>query len=188
MEFEIIRAPDGQRLVMAKGKIAAGDADRLTVALQSADRDQWGNKGMRLWSPGGSVAEAFAMVRVMDRVRVNTIVPPGMYCASACSQILFVSGLFRAVLDGGKLGMHSCSRGGKASELCNERIATNAVSHGVAHESVMAFMRYVRPAEMLWLSAPDADCWGLTRWPPDFKRGFQPGDIAPCVRRAITGH
>ena len=106
MEFEIIRVPDGQRLVMAKGQIAAGDADRLAVALQSADRDRWGNKGIGLWSPGGSVAEAFAMVRVMDRVRVNTIVPSDMYCASACSQILFVSGVFRAVLDGGKLGMH----------------------------------------------------------------------------------
>ena len=134
------------------------------------------------------MAEAFAMVRVMDRVRVNTIVPPDMYCASACSQILFVSGFFRAVLDGGKLGMHSCSQGTKASELCNERIATNAVAHGVAHGAVMAFMRYVRPADMLWLSAPDADCWGLTRWPPEFKRGVQPGDIAPCVRRAISGH
>jgi len=188
MEFEIIRLPDGQRLVMAKGKIVTGDADRLTLALQSADRDRWGNEGMRLWSPGGSVAEAFAMVRVMDRVRVNTIVPPSMYCASACSQILFVSGFFRSVLDGGKLGMHSCSRGGKASEVCNDRIATNAVAHGVAHGAVMAFMRYVRPVDMLWLSAPDADCWGLTRWPPELLRGVQPGDIAPCVRRALRGH
>ena len=173
---------------MAKGKITAGDADRLDVALRSADRDRWGNKGIGLWSPGGSVAESFAMVRVMDRARVNTIVPPDMYCASACSQILFVSGFFRAVLDGGKLGMHSCSRGGEASELCNERIAKNAVAHGVAHAAVMAFMRYVRPADMLWLSAPDADCWGLTRWPPEQKRGVQSDDIAPCVRRAISGY
>src|SRR5262245_27599219 len=90
MEFEIIRMPDGQRLVMAKGQIAAGDADRLSVALQSADRDRWGNKAIHLWSLGGSVPEAFAMVRVMDRVRANTVVPSDMYCASACSQILFL--------------------------------------------------------------------------------------------------
>jgi hypothetical protein len=187
MDFQIIRAADGQRLVAATGTIVPGDAQGLAAALRSADRDRWGNKGIGLASPGGSVAEAFAMVQVMDRERVNTIVPPDMFCASACSQILFVSGVYRVLIDGGKLGMHSCSREGQTMELCNERIAMNAVSHGVAYGSVMAFMKYTNPDQMIWFSAADADCWGLTRWPPGYNRGTEPGNIAPCVRRTIMG-
>jgi hypothetical protein len=185
MEFQIIKAPDGQRIVVAIGEIVPGDAQRLASALQSANRDRWGNKGLFLWSPGGSVAEAFAMVSVMDRERVNTIVQRDTYCASACSQILFVSGTYRAVIDGGRLGMHTCSRAGQASELCNERIAMNAVAHGVAHGAVMAFMKYTGPQDILWFSAAEADCWGLTRWPPGFNRGVEPAQIAPCVKGTL---
>lgn len=185
MEFQIVKAVDGQRLVMAAGSIVNGDAERLAAALQSADRDEWGYKAVALWSPGGLVGEALAMVRVMDRERVNTLVLDKTYCASACSQILFVSGFYRMVTDGGMLGMHSCSRDGQASELCNERIAQNAVAHGVAHGAVMAFMEATAPGSMMWFSAKDADCWGLTRWPPGFNRGTEPGKLAPCVRRGI---
>lgn len=97
MEFQIIQAVDGQRLVMAAGPIQIGDARKLEIALQSADRDEWGFKGLALWSPGGDVDEALAMARVMDRERVNTLVLDKTYCASACSQILFVSGFYRMV-------------------------------------------------------------------------------------------
>jgi hypothetical protein len=187
MEFEIVKATDGQRIVAATGQIVVGDAQRLAGALRSVDRNQWGNKAIFLWSPGGSVAEAFAMVNIMDREKVDTVVRRDMHCASACSQILFVSGRYRAVIDGGRLGMHTCSRAGQASERCNERIAMNAVTHGVAHGAVMAFMRYAGPQSMFWLSAADADCWGLTRWPPGFNRGTEPGETAPCVKATITG-
>jgi hypothetical protein len=185
MDFQIIKAVDGQRLVMAAGSIVPGDAQKLEAALQSVDRDQWGYKAIALWSPGGLVSEAMDMVRVMDSQRVNTIVLDKTYCASACSQILFVSGFYRMVTDGGMLGMHSCSRHGQASELCNETIARNAVAHGVAHGAVMAFMEYTAPERMLWFSAKDADCWGLTRWPPGFNRGVEPGQVAPCVQRGM---
>jgi hypothetical protein len=100
MDFQIIKAVDGQRLVMAAGSIERGDAQKLDAALQSADRDQWGYKAVALWSPGGLVSEAMDMVRVMDRQRVNTIVLDNTNCASACFQILFVSGFYRMVTDG----------------------------------------------------------------------------------------
>jgi hypothetical protein len=34
----------------------------------------------------------------------------------------------------------------------------------------MASMNYVGLDDMAWFSAADADCWGLTRWPPGTKR------------------
>lgn len=122
----------------------------------------------------------------MDKEKVTTIIPPGARCASACAQIIFVSGAHRVVLDGGRLGIHSCSTGeGAKFPLCNEKIAQNAIAHGVAHGSVMAFMQNAGPAEMIWFDDKDADCWGLTAWPPGFNRGVKPGDIAPCVLKGI---
>jgi ATP-dependent protease ClpP protease subunit len=169
------------RIVFATGEIVPSDAARLVVFLASADRDPWGNKQLALSSGGGSVTAAFDMVAVMDRERVSTFVPANISCASACAQVLFVSGIHRLVLDGGRLGIHTCSRAGKASELCNERIASNAVAHGVAHGAVMASMQFVSPDGMAWFSAADADCWGLTRWPPGYHRGVAPGEVAPCA-------
>ena len=48
MDFQIIKAVDGQRLVMAAGSIEPGDAQKLEAALQSVDRDQWGYKAIAL--------------------------------------------------------------------------------------------------------------------------------------------
>jgi len=187
MDFSVQPLPDGLHVVFADGEIVAGDATRLRIALQSADRDTFGNKEIALNSGGGLVNEAFAMVALLDQEKVATIVPPGASCASACAQILFLAGIQRMVLDGGRLGMHSCSTGENhlRDDLCNERIAENALEHGTAYGSVMAFMRYVGPSKVIWFSSRQADCYGLTRWPLSFNRGIQAGDIAPCVRRAL---
>lgn len=187
MDFSILPMPDGFRLVSADGDIVTGDPERFRVALQSAERDPFGNKNVLLNSGGGLVREAFAIVALMDQEKVTTIVPPAALCASACAQIIFLSGVHRVVRDGGRLGMHSCSIGENRirSPLCNDEIAKNALVHGTEYGSVMAFMRYSGPSEMMWFDLREADCWGFTRWPPGFGRGTKQGDIAPCVRRAI---
>lgn len=143
MDFSILPLGNGVHVVFADGEIVAGDAERLRIALRSADRDIYGKKEIALNSGGGLVGEAFAMVALMDQEKVSTIVPPGASCASACAQILFFAGIPRMVLDGGRLGMHSCSVGEQhvRDDLCNERIAQNALEHGTAYGSVMAFMR-----------------------------------------------
>lgn len=188
MNFSFITMPDGLRVVLASGEIVVGDAARLRSALEAVARDKWGHKTLALNSPGGSVGEALRIVDVMDEVKVTTIVPPLFVCASACSQILFIVGVHRVVIDGGMLGMHSCSSGdGLRSDVCNEKIAANALAHGVEYGTVMAPTQYAGPTQMIWFSAQDADCWGLTRWPPGFDRGIQQGEVAPCVRRAIAG-
>jgi hypothetical protein len=185
MEFSIVSMPDGLRVILARGAIVAGDLERFRVALESADRDPYGNKSLALDSVGGLVTESFAIVALMDRERVTTIVPPDAICASACAQIIFLAGSHHIVLDGGRLGMHSCSANGDSSPLCNEEIAQNALSHGTEYGSVMAFMKYTAPSDVIWFSSTDADCWGLTKWPPSFGRGKKEGAVAPCVAKAI---
>lgn len=188
MTFSTSVSPDGKRAVLAKGQITAGDSDRLRVALKSVDRDSSGNKILRLDSSGGSVMEAFLMVEVMDRERVSTVVPAGAACASACAQILFLSGFHRTVEAGGRLGLHSCydPRERSRSVLCNELIAQNAVARGTPYGSIMAFMHLGAPTEMRWLDAPDADCWGFTRQPPDSGSGGQHGRTTACGIGAHT--
>jgi uncharacterized protein YecT (DUF1311 family) len=179
--------PDGFRIVLGSGEIVSGDGQRLQTALKFVRRDPFGNKNLALNSPGGAVSAAFEMVAVLDSERVTTIVPLGASCASACAQIVFVSGVHHVVLEGGRLGIHTCSHSATnvPSDFCNERIAMNAVAHGVAHGTLMAFMRYTPANEMIWFDAARVDCWGLSRWPPGLGKDRAPGDFGPCVEEAL---
>jgi hypothetical protein len=182
MEFKIISTTEGLRIVSAAGPIVAGDTERLVVALLSADRDSFGYKRLSLSSVGGQVSEAIKMVAVMDQEKITTIVGPKAECASACAQILFLSGAHRFVLEGGRLGLHSCREAkGAKSTYCNDLIAQNALAHGTFYGSIMAFMHFTDPAKMQWFDSEEADCWGFTRWPPGTDRGTKTGDVPPCI-------
>jgi gag-polyprotein putative aspartyl protease len=189
MDFSTKRAPDGDLFVSAKGEIVEGDTERLRIALDSVGRNRYGNKEMALESGGGLVAEALKMVALMDLEKVSTIVLPGVICASACAQIVFLAGVHRVVADGGQLGFRGCVVGRAStyeSPLCDEIIARNALEHGTDYRSVMAFMKYTGPSTMIWFSSKEADCYGYTRWPPGANRGTQPGKIAPCIEGNIA--
>jgi hypothetical protein len=174
---------DGRQIVVGTGKIESGDSERLRKALKGAGRDGFGHKTLSLDSPGGSVGEAFAMVAVMDQEQVSTIVAGGATCASACAQILFLSGVHRVVTDGGRLGLHSCHdpKDRSRSMACNEAIAQNALARGTPYGSILAFMHFTAPAQVRWLDSREADCWGFTQWPPGSGRGVKKGDAAPCI-------
>jgi hypothetical protein len=187
MDFSTQRLPDGDHYILAKGEIVAGDTERLRLALQLVGRNRYGDKEMALESGGGLVGEALKMVGLMDEEKVSTVVLPGATCASACAQIVFLAGIHRIVAEGGKLGMHTCAMGRNRSPLCNQTIAQNALEHGTAYGSVMAFMEYTGPSEMVWFNSKDADCFGFTRWPLGVDRGTRPGEIAPCIREVING-
>ena len=134
------------------------------------------------------VGEALAMVKVMDQEKVTTIVESKAECASACAQILFLSGVHRFVLDGGRLGLHSCREGAKGgqSTSCNDLIAQNALAHGTSYASIMSFMQFTDPGRMRWFDSEEADCWGFTRWPPGIDRGSKTGEMPLCIRKPPT--
>jgi len=169
MTFSALTQPDGTRIVLGEGAVAEGDSGRLRLALQSADRDASGYKLLALDSPGGAIVEAFAMVDVMDEERVSTLVRPGASCASACAQILFLSGAHRTVDGSGRIGLHSCHTSGDRgrSMVCNELIARNAAARGSPYGAILAFLQLTAATEMHWLSGPEADGWGFTRKPSE---------------------
>lgn len=182
MTFSTLTLPDGQRIVLAQGSVAEGDAGSLLVALKSADRDASGYKMLALDSPGGQIIEAFAMVDVMNKERVSTVVRPGASCASACAQVLFLSGSHRTIEGSGRIGLHSCHAAGDKSRsiMCNELIAQNALAHGTPYGAIMAFMQITAAADMRWLSAFEADCWGFTKWPTSPDGTARPVPVKAC--------
>jgi hypothetical protein len=144
-----------RQTVQASGLIEEGDAAKF-AALPAF-------RTLELDSPGGLVGEALAIVANMDaRGDIRTAVRAGASCASACGMALFVSGKTRVVYMGGRVGIHSCamSDGARAPE-CNKAMAANANAHGVPWGVIEGFGNYTKPSGMMWLSAEDAECWGL---------------------------
>lgn len=191
LEMKIVSMPDGLRVGLLMGPIVPGDAEKFRSLLDSVDRDKFGNKDIALNSDGGSVLEALRIVSIMDEVKVSTIIPPNFRCASACSQIIFLSGATHTLLQGGLIGIHACRSGlsKDGDDTCNDAIASNALGHGTDYGSVMAFMKSA-PSDVTWFDSEQADCWGLNRWPPGL--GKENPRPAPCVieaiRRAVGNH
>ncbi|PYE17682.1 ClpP protease-like protein [Paraburkholderia silvatlantica] len=156
MEFKIYYQPDLKlKMVIGKGRIQSGDAEKFLAAAKLANRDREGLVPLVLDSPGGNVEAAFRLVDAMDQVRVYTIVADNARCASACASILFASGERRSVMGTGQLGFHSCYRraGSTYAEdsLCNEIIAANAMQRGVSHAGINRFVEQYGASDMAWV-------------------------------------
>jgi hypothetical protein len=176
---------NGHKVLFATGEIIQGDAQKIAVALAQVKPLPHGLPVLLLSSNGGSVGEALRISQVFSEKPVHTVIPAGARCASACASIVFIAGSIRTVEQGGLLGQHSCSAGGVANQECNDMLASHALAHGVSHGSVAAFVTYASPADMIWFSRSDADCWGLTRYPFSRESGFDKSD--PCAIKGITG-
>lgn len=175
----------GHKAVFATGNIVQGDAQKMADALAQAKPLPHGLPVVLLSSNGGSVAEALKISELFSQKPVHTVVPMGSRCASACASILFIAGSSRTVELGGLLGQHSCSIGGVPNKECNDMVSGHAIGNGVSYGSVAAFVTYAPPDEMIWFTRPQADCWGLTRYPFARESGFQTSD--PCAIRSMMG-
>jgi hypothetical protein len=108
MEFEEYAVKAGT-VIKATGAIRAGDYEKLRLLVPAATIDQSGLRRIILESPGGEVAEAIRVAEVIRNNHFVTLV--GGECASACAMILYPAGQYAMLLDGGKLGFHSCYDG-----------------------------------------------------------------------------
>lgn len=176
---------NGHDAILASGQIQTGDTQKIAGALKEQIPAAHGAKILLLDSPGGSVEEALKIAAVLQSDVVHTVVPAGSVCASACASILFISAKYHTIQEGGRIGQHSCSLGGKTSLECNELIAQHAVSTGVAYGSIAAFMNYTGPKKMVWFDRELADCWGLTRYPFSDESGYE--ELVPCVMKQLSG-
>jgi hypothetical protein len=101
MTFDL--GSDGR--LMATGAILPG-----TAAVFAAEIAKRGSSitTIVLASPGGSVADALAMGKLIRKRNFATEVEPGHYCASSCP-LVFAGGAVRRVGDSAAIGVHQVS-------------------------------------------------------------------------------
>lgn len=183
-QFKIVNWRGGEALLMT-GTIDFGTASRFNDVADRVKPAAHGYPVLLLDSPGGSVFEALLLSAALNNQPFHTVIPDGASCASACASIVFVAGKYRTMEHFGRFGQHSCAVAGQPDEECNELISQHAVSHGVSHGAIAAFVTYTAPEEMLWFSREDIDGWGITYYPGSEQSGFEKSE--PRAIRAITG-
>lgn len=175
----------GKTVLRMSGPIFRGDAGQFARLASRVPPAPHGLPIMLLESPGGSVDEALAISKLLEKTPFHTVVPDRARCASACASVVFIAGTYRTVEPFGLLGQHSCSVGGQADQECNEELAAHAVTKGVSHGSIAAFVTYTPPDDILWFTMEDSDGWGLTRYPGEAESGFEKSE--PRVLKNIFG-
>jgi uncharacterized protein YecT (DUF1311 family) len=160
MEFEKLVAYGGVA-IKATGPIRSGDAQKLRALVPVATVDEKGLRRIILESPGGEVAEALRVAEVIKNNNFVTLV--ASECASACAIVLYPAGRYAMLLDGGRLGFHSCydARTAVVHPECTELIAKFAASNGFPYGSIKVFASLRGPADMYWVSNVLAYCYGL---------------------------
>jgi hypothetical protein len=98
MTFELV----GGGKLMATGTITPGISEAF--AAEVSRRGDY-IKTVVLNSPGGSVADALAMGRLIRERNFATEIEPGKYCASSCP-LVFAGGVERRVGDKAVIGVH----------------------------------------------------------------------------------
>jgi hypothetical protein len=109
MTFELI----GGGKLMATGTITPGISEAFTAEVSR--RGDY-IKTVVLNSPGGSVADALAMGRLIRERNFATEVESGKYCASSCP-LVFAGGVERRVGDKAVIGVHQVAAVGPAGGL-----------------------------------------------------------------------
>lgn len=138
MQFQI-----SGRTVMATGDIVAGDATRFWAFIrQQGIADDEDDVTIRLSSGGGSVLEGIALGTAFREARVETMVPRGDQCASACA-LAFLGGTRRLATGvdvgrrlefGATLGFHGFRVAAEAVRLENETLDISRVLSGLILE------------------------------------------------------
>jgi hypothetical protein len=103
MTFELV----GAGKLMATGTITPGISEAF--AAEVGKRGDY-IKTVVLNSPGGSVADALAMGRLIREKKFATEVEAGKYCASSCP-LVFTGGVERRAGDKATIGVHQVAAG-----------------------------------------------------------------------------
>ncbi|MGA7453131.1 MAG: lysozyme inhibitor LprI family protein [Rhodoplanes sp.] len=149
-------------VIRATGPIEIGDAAKLRRIASEATVDERGLRRIVLESPGGNVAEAIRIATIIQNSNFVTLV--GGECASACAMVLYPAGRYFVLLDGGKLGFHSCYDQNLIERPeCTELIARFAGSNGFPYGSIKVFAGLAGPTKMHWITNVLAYCYGMER-------------------------
>jgi hypothetical protein len=147
--------------LLAQGRIEPGDAAALRALLHKLPPGQR-VASVVLNSPGGAVAEARVMARILNTATVPVVVPHDAVCASACF-ILFAAARHKVVEPGAMIGVHSASvSGGRETGDTlgvTTLMAREVAAYGVPAE-ITGRMVTTQPGQMAWLSRDELELMG----------------------------
>lgn len=146
-------------VVLVTGPFESGDDRRfIDVSLRADD------PVIVLASGGGNLIAGLEMGRAIRLQRLETTVPPGEVCASACA-LAWLGGSSRHMLDGARIGFHAAfylDDDGDPIEtgMGNALVGAYLNTLGLSDEAVI-YITQAAPQEMQWLSANDAQSVGI---------------------------
>ena len=104
-DFQTGVTRDNVSYLIINGQIKFGDAIEFNRIISSFNSEGKPIKFIALNSPGGDVDESFIMTKIILDAKLNTVVPDGWECASACV-LIFGGGIERHAYPDSKIYVH----------------------------------------------------------------------------------
>lgn len=162
LQFERLAIGDGSVVVVLRGSIIQGDAERLVTfvgGMAKSDRIV----ALFLDSPGGNVVEAERLANGIAAAKLSVAVAGDSKCASACF-LLFAASPRKYAGINALIGVHSASEDGQetlASMGMTTAMARDAAAYGIP-SSIIGKMVQATPGRMEWLTPFDFKQMGVT--------------------------
>ena len=145
-------------MVVIRGEIVAGDAERFLNIIRSVDIG-----AVLLESPGGDLIDGLVIGRAIRTAGFTTGVAPDTACASACA-LAWLAGTTRYMDPSALVGFHAAyiEDSGRKSEsgVGNALVGAYLNELGLGFEAVV-FVTSAAPNEMDWLNAAKAQRVGI---------------------------
>jgi hypothetical protein len=162
LEYQRIPLKLPTAVILAQGPIVEGDAERLAAFIGSlAQTDRV--TSLLVNSPGGNVAEAENLARVIIEYKLSVFVPPGSQCSSACF-LLFAAASSRFAAPNAVIGVHSASLV-NGEETITSLALTTIMARDLAQDGVpnaiVGKLVTTPPGHTTWLTASDFAAMGV---------------------------
>jgi hypothetical protein len=121
------QSADNTCAIEIQGQISEATLTRFSNSLSEKQAAKCNEIAVTLNSGGGKINVAMKIGEMIRSQRVNTLIPPGNKCSSACG-LIFISGINRTLIstafNKASLGLHQSSLTLEAGKICNSsRIA-----------------------------------------------------------------
>ena len=161
LQYQFDPTDNGKYVIVARGPIVAGDAERLRNFIVS-NAAKGTLLGLSFDSPGGNLVEGEAVANVVLATNAAVLVADNATCASACFLILAAA---RVKLAGATalIGVHSASEG--SGETTNSMAMTTAMARDASGfgvpPSIIGRMVATEPGRVAWLTTTEMTAMGV---------------------------
>lgn len=173
-DFSITSFSGATPIIAVTGILLDGDDVKFAAFANSLS-----NGVVELSSPGGKVLPALNIGEIINRKGFITYVPANNTCASACS-LIWVAGKPRMASPKARIGFHAVFTdvGGVPTEKGqgNAIVGAYLSKLGFSYEAI-SFATAASPNEMKWLTAIDANHYGITYTPMDAVSTMATADV-----------